>query len=254
MESDEWDERISHVIAHVEGAKESMSEKVMAGLAGGRWVLTRRYLDKCSARGSWLSSPAVFTINEAVSRHRRAKHQHGRSGLVFHGMKAALLISDLRRAGVYKRIFLSGGGNIYKCYSLSQLVSKRPTQQQLTHLFLDPWILLPSDPRHADFLKLREYIQTQGLDIKLLSYKYLFMKIRQHPQPSESDYSIFNEKIQEMGMKEFATQRDKMKRPLESPSNKQTVVAANTKKKRSEIKYQHHGQRPGRERENTEHH
>ena len=42
VESDEWDERISHVIAHVEGAKESMSEKVMAGLAGGRWVLTRR--------------------------------------------------------------------------------------------------------------------------------------------------------------------------------------------------------------------
>ena len=235
VESDEWDERVSHVIAHVEGAKESMSEKVMAGLAGGRWVLTRRYLDKCSARGSWLSSPAVFTINEAVSRHRRAWHQHGRSGSVFHGMKAALLISDLRRAGVYKRIFLSGGGNIYKCYSVSQLVNKRPTQQELTHVFLDPWILLPSDPRHADFLKLREYIQTQGLDIKLLSYKYLFMKIRQHPQPSESEYSIFNQKIQEMGMKEFATQRDRMKRPLESPSNKQTAAAANFKKKRSEI-------------------
>ena len=41
IESDEWDDRVTHVIAHVDGKKESMSEKVMAGLAAGRWVLTR---------------------------------------------------------------------------------------------------------------------------------------------------------------------------------------------------------------------
>ena len=95
VDSDEWDERVTHVIAHVEGRRESMSEKVMAGLAGGRWVLTRRYLDKSHRKGSWLTSPGVFTVSEAVSRHRRAWHNLGLSGSVFYGMRAALLISGL---------------------------------------------------------------------------------------------------------------------------------------------------------------
>ena len=49
------------------------------------------------------------------------------------------------------------------------------TPCEVTHVFLDPWILLPSDPHHADFLKFRDYSQAQGLDIKMMSYKYLFM-------------------------------------------------------------------------------
>ena len=37
---------VTHVITRVDGRRESMSEKVMAGLAAGRWILTRRYLEK----------------------------------------------------------------------------------------------------------------------------------------------------------------------------------------------------------------
>lgn len=33
IEKDEWDPRVTHVVAHVDGKKESMSEKVMAALA-----------------------------------------------------------------------------------------------------------------------------------------------------------------------------------------------------------------------------
>ena len=83
---------MTHVVAHVDGKKESMSEKVntevifdddiltlivqvMAGLAAGRWVLTRRYVDKCARRGAWLPSPALFITSEAVVRHRRVWHQ-----------------------------------------------------------------------------------------------------------------------------------------------------------------------------------
>ena len=29
IETDEWDERVTHVVAHVDGKKESMSEKVI---------------------------------------------------------------------------------------------------------------------------------------------------------------------------------------------------------------------------------
>ena len=85
---------MTHVVAHVDGKKESMSEKVntkvivlllltrtsfvrkvMAGLAAGRWVLTRRYVDKCARRGAWLPSPALFITSEAVVRQRRVWHQ-----------------------------------------------------------------------------------------------------------------------------------------------------------------------------------
>ena len=71
IETDEWDDRVTHVIAHIDGKKESMSEKVMAGLAAGRWVLTRRFVEKCVRRGDWLPSPALFITNDAVVRHRK---------------------------------------------------------------------------------------------------------------------------------------------------------------------------------------
>ena len=107
--------------------------KVMAGLAAGRWVLTRRYVDKCARRGAWLPSPALFITSEAVVRHRRVWHQvralcsylicyvsehvifqHGAGAAVFSGMRAALLMSDPRKNAVYKRIVLAGGGTLVR--------------------------------------------------------------------------------------------------------------------------------------------
>ena len=104
----------------------------MAGLAAGRWVLTRRYVDKCARRGAWLPSPALFITSEAVVRHRRVWHQvralcnctiylrplmfqHGAGAAVFSGMRAALLMSDPRKNAVYKRIVLAGGGTLVRC-------------------------------------------------------------------------------------------------------------------------------------------
>ena len=108
----------------------------MAGLAAGRWVLTRRYVDKCARRGAWLPSPALFITSEAVVRHRRVWHQvsiccvflcyvcvivtrfvmfqHGAGAAVFSGMRAALLMSDPRKNAVYKRIVLAGGGTLVR--------------------------------------------------------------------------------------------------------------------------------------------
>ena len=113
-----------------------MIVQVMAGLAAGRWVLTRRYVDKCARRGAWLPSPALFITSEAVVRHRRVWHQvsiccvfpcyvslcslchvsyqHGAGAAVFSGMRAALLMSDPRKNAVYKRIVLAGGGTLVR--------------------------------------------------------------------------------------------------------------------------------------------
>ena len=90
VERDEWDSRVTHVIARVgrEG-KETMSEKVvaklsikvmltvvqvMAALAGGRWVVTRRFVDRSyrQVRGlasSHLRPPGVMDrLSPAVCR------------------------------------------------------------------------------------------------------------------------------------------------------------------------------------------
>ena len=203
IETDEWDERVTHVIAHVDGKKESMSEKVMAGLAGGRWVLTKRWMDKCVRRGSWLPSPALYITSEAVIRHRKNWHQHGPRAAVFHGVRAALVMSDPRRNGVYGRIIRAGAGTVVKCHSLHQLCTRPPRPGEITHIVIDPWILTEADPRHHLFSKFRNINDERQLNIHFIYYKYLFMKIRQFPEPHHTDYSIFNPKIQEMGAKDF---------------------------------------------------
>ena len=217
IETDEWDERVTHVIAHVDGKRESMSEKVMAGLAGGRWVLTKRWVDKCVKLGSWVSSPALYITSEAVVRHRRSWHQHGPRAAVFRGIKVALLMADPRKNGVYGRIIRSGAGAVVKCHSLHQLCMRPPGPGEITHIIIDPWILSEEDPRHQLFLKFRNLNEEHELNIHFLYYKYLFMKIRQFPEPHHTDYSIFNPKIQEMGAKDFEIFKKQM------PSIKRTL-------------------------------
>ena len=70
IERDDWDNKVTHVIAYIDGKKESMSEKVMAALAAGRWVLTKRFIDKSAKKGEWITQPRLFVPNEAVLRNR----------------------------------------------------------------------------------------------------------------------------------------------------------------------------------------
>ena len=70
IEKDDWDNRVTHVIAYIDGKKESMSEKVMAALAAGRWVLTKRFIEKSAKKGEWITQPRLFVPNEAVLRNR----------------------------------------------------------------------------------------------------------------------------------------------------------------------------------------
>ena len=50
VETGVWSERITHVLAN---KFQNYQEKVMLGLVTGRWVVTRRFLDRSLARGSW---------------------------------------------------------------------------------------------------------------------------------------------------------------------------------------------------------
>ena len=41
VETEKWDNSVSHVIAKLEPDKEGLPEKVMGAIAGGKWVLTK---------------------------------------------------------------------------------------------------------------------------------------------------------------------------------------------------------------------
>ena len=42
--------------------KVGMTEKVMSGIAAGRWVVTQRYVEKSFKQGSWIPSLKMFTM------------------------------------------------------------------------------------------------------------------------------------------------------------------------------------------------
>ena len=174
IEKDEWDPRVTHVVAHVDGKKESMSEKVMAALAGGRWVVTRRFVDRSYRQGGWLPSPKAFVVNDAVLHHRVRVIQAGVQGAAFWGFRAALLLSDSRKNGVYSRVITAGGGVLLET-TLEELVASPPSQASLTHLFIDPWAVVSGDPRAPLLHKLRQSCP----HLWMLFYKFLFMKVRE---------------------------------------------------------------------------
>ena len=184
IEKDEWDPRVTHVVAHVDGKKESMSEKVMAALAGGRWVVTRRFVDRSYRQGVWLPSPKAFVINDAVLRHRLNVIQAGAQGGAFWGFRAALLLSDPRKNGVYSRVITAGGGVLLET-TLEELVASPPSPASLTHLFIDPWAVGRGDPRAPLLHKLRMSCP----QLWMLFYKFLFMKVR-HNQDADGSTSL----------------------------------------------------------------
>ena len=182
IEKDEWDPRVTHVVAHVDGKKESMSEKVMAALAGGRWVVTRRFVDRSYRQGAWLPSPKAFVINDAVLRHRLHMIQAGAQGGAFWGFRAALLLSDPRKNGVYSRVITAGGGVLLET-TLEELVASPPSPSSLTHLFIDPWAVGRRDPRAPFLHKLRQACP----HLWMLFYKFLFMKVSQNQDDDGSN-------------------------------------------------------------------
>ena len=65
------------------------------------------------------------------------------------------------------------------CTSLLHLLRLQPRPGQVTHVFIDPWVIRPTDPRHQLFKAFKEYNDRCGLKIHFLYYKYLYLKLRQ---------------------------------------------------------------------------
>ena len=186
VESDEWDPSITHVVTFVMGAREGLSEKVMAGMAAGRWVVTMRYVEKSFKAGTWLNTESAYAASpkDHVLACRERVRQQGDSGRLFHGMVAALVMEDRRRAGVYMRIVYAGGGKVVAAETPLELVASIPAG--LTHVFMDPWVGKKDPPGFA-VLNGRE-------GLHLCDYKLLFNMVRGTPDTSEKEWSITGEK------------------------------------------------------------
>ena len=147
-------------------------------------------------------------------------------GATFYNMEAALLLSDQKKNQVYKNVILGGGENVSEINSIEGLLEQPLILKNITHIFIDPWIIQTENPRNSIFKTLRSEIQKEKINIHILYYRYLFLKCRQNPTPVESQFSIFQPKIQELWEKDYKifqaqqkVQQQQAKRPLAVSEN-----------------------------------
>ena len=138
-------------------------------------------------------------------------------------------MSDQKKNEVYRNVILAGGGIVSEINSIERLLEQPLILKNITHIFIDPWIIKTEDPRNSVFMTLKNELQKENIRTHFLYYKYLFMKCRQNPKPVESEYSIFEPKIQELWEKDYKifqalqkVQQQQAKRPLAVSENRKS--------------------------------
>merc|ERR1719203_2760743 len=123
IESDEWKDECTHVIV----SSFIMSEKIMAAVAAGRWVLDNSFVEKSYQVGLW-QEESLHVANEVVFNNKIAWARLGTKGGCFAGMKAVFLMEDHEEQikNVYTRIIRAGGGEVLENLDLDDLVSSVP--------------------------------------------------------------------------------------------------------------------------------
>ena len=184
-ESDEWVGNTTHVVNLIPGPHFGMSEKAMAGIAAGRWVVTKIYVEESHLRGKWLDNEKDFLAppgNQVLSRKLKAL-ELGDRGLLFHNMVAAIIMEDRHKAQVFGRVFKAGGGTVVEATKLSELVEMYPVD--LTHVFMVPWTGSEDLPGLSE---LADIGRETGLH--LCDYKLLFHKVMGSSLANEEEWQI----------------------------------------------------------------
>ena len=198
VEGSSWKGECSHVIAANFG---QYLEKVMAGLVAGRWVVTKRFVERSYQKGAWANTKA-FVCDESVLNHRRRWFEKGG---IFKDMKVVLLLENAVKSGVYSRIVEAGGGEVQHDWSLSDLLNNQPCSSDLTCVVVDPGIQLAGDQRHHQWVKWLEVVRdTWPADSSLphVYYKYIFSIITQCKTLSAEQFSIFSPAVLEMAKRD----------------------------------------------------
>ena len=183
-EEDEWVSNTTHVINIIPGPEFGMSEKAMAGIAAGRWVVTKGYVEASYKRKVWLDNERdhLAAPESQVLMCRLRMNALGTSGLMFYGMKAAVIMEDKRKAGVFERVIKAGGGSVVETTGLPELAHMYPLG--LTHVLMEPWVGQDDPP---GLQELEE--ATRMIGVHLCDYKILFHRVR-GASAKEEDWHI----------------------------------------------------------------
>ena len=200
VDSTSWSEECTHVIAANYG---QYLEKVMAGLVGGRWVITKRFVERSFQKGCWANTKA-FVCDQAVLSHRKRRFEQGG---IFKNLKAVLLLENAVKRGVYTRIIEAGGGEVLVGWTLSDLLNNQPCSSDLNCVVVDPDIQVASNNRYKQWEMWQQVVRdTWPVDTHLphVYYKYVFNIITQCKILPPDQFSIFSPAVLEMARKDGA--------------------------------------------------
>ena len=179
-----WREDITHVVTNKFG---EYKETVLGALAAGKWVVTKRYIDRSFVAGSW-KEESGFIADELVGASRERRE---REGGIFKGAKVLFLLENLLRKDVYTRLVRAGGGEVVDIQGLKKLIETQPGPEDLNLVVGDCHLLSRKDVRHKLF---KEWIrQCQDCDslIPHVYYQYIFESITSANRHDPSKWSIF---------------------------------------------------------------
>lgn len=189
-----WNPKCTHVIA---AQFETYNVKVLACLASGGWVVTKRFVEKSYRNGTW-SNTKAFISHDNVLVHRKRRID---SGGCFKDMKVAFFLESTMRKQAYMDVVKAGLGRVVQNCSMDDILNEEIETQDLTHIVVDVKILSDTDPRHTDFNKLRDYLkQKVKINPVFFIYYRFFFDYLSNPDQNHrpENYSIFNPKILSM--------------------------------------------------------
>ena len=86
-------------------------------------------------------------MDETVVTHRKNWKRFGTiKGGAFYNMRALFVMDDVETKEVYQRIVWAGGGD-WRPGDMRRAINDRVDGRDLTHIFIDPWVLEKADPR-----------------------------------------------------------------------------------------------------------
>jgi len=230
LDDETWHQKCTHVIAK-DFAK--ISEKIMAGLAAGRWVVTKRYVEKSHRKGSW-ENPIPYVAEKIILFHKRNWSEKGQAGGCFHNMKVILLLEDQIKCEVYARVVRAGDGVVLDHVDIDMMAEGKIEPSCVTHVFLDPGVINEGHRKHDQFIKWLKICRERGGKPPWhLHYKFLVYLVRR-PMPglSEKNYDIYDAKVQNMSRAEIAQRGKQAGKRISAP---QTNGVGNKKQKISDV-------------------
>lgn len=179
-----WREDITHVVTN---KFDDYKETVLGALAAGKWVVTKRYIDRSHVAGAW-KEESPFKAHEIVVESREKREAEGG---IFKGLKVLFLLENQLRKEVYTRLVKAGGGEVVDIWGLKKLIDTQPGPEELNLVVGDCHLLSRKDVRHELFKQWIKLCQECDSLIPHVYYQYIFETITSASRQEADKWSIF---------------------------------------------------------------